>query len=148
MNDKKEKQTKSQVTFSILLLIVILFAEMYLILHFNDSFLVTVIALAAATLITCYILVDGIWKHLANKEAVRQEYYEKILRSEKASYLLMKKRFEEIEDQISALRSSQQNPALPIDDIINAQKAMAKSITRRNQESAEELLQEIGRAHV
>ena len=53
MNNTKEKKAKLQITISVLVLTVILFAEMYLMINFHNSYL-PIILLAVVALVAVY----------------------------------------------------------------------------------------------
>ena len=61
----------------------------------------------------------------AEEEIKRNENLEKLYRSEKASYIMLKKCFDEIEERLTEL---QETSKVPAEEIINAQKGIAKVI--------------------
>jgi hypothetical protein len=73
----------------------------------------------------------------AEKEARREEQYENIFKSEKASFLMMKKRFEDIEEKLDEI---EENSKVPADEIVGMEKAIGKVIINRNRENAEAII--------
>ena len=66
-----------------------------------------------------------------------EEQYDSIFKSEKASYLMLRKYFDEIEGKIEIL---QKESKIPTEDIINAQKGIAKVVINRNKENADAIM--------
>ncbi len=136
MNNTKEKQARLQIIIAILVLTVIVFAEMYLMINFNDSYL-AIIILAVVALAAVYVVVNAFMTLSAEKEAKREAHFENLYRSEKASYIMLKKSFDEIEDRLNELQESSKVPA---EEIINAQKGIAKVIINRSKENADAII--------
>ena len=136
MNNTKEKQSKLQIIISILVLTVILFAEMYLMINFNESYL-PIIILAVVALTSVYVMVNAFMTLNEIKEARRNEHFENLYKSEKASYIMLKKSFDEIEDKLNELQESSKIPA---EELINAQKGIAKVIINRSKENADAII--------
>ena len=137
MNNTKEKQSKLQIIISVLILMVILFAEMYLMINFKESYL-PIILLAVVALAATYVLINACMTLNEIKEAKREEHFDNLYKSEKASYLMLKKSFEEIEDKLNELQEASKVPA---EEIINAQKGIAKVIINRSKENARSICQ-------
>ena len=66
-----------------------------------------------------------------------EEQYENIFKSEKASYILLRKNFMEIEERLNKIEKS---TSLPKDEIASIQKAIAKIIISRSKENTDALL--------
>ena len=136
MNSTKEKKAKLQITIAVLVLTVVLFAEMYLMINFQNSY-IPIILLAVVALVAVYVVVNAIMTINAEKEAARNEHFENLYRSEKASYIMLKKSFDEIEEKLSEL---QETSKVPAEEIINAQKGIAKVIINRSKENADAII--------
>lgn len=89
----KDSKARMQMIFGILLFAFIFMAELYAIVNFPKMFIVLVV-LAAADLICLYVAIRGVISVYETKYARREEQYESIFKSEKASYLMLKKYFE------------------------------------------------------
>ena len=92
---------------------------------------------AVILIISLSMLVNGIYKEQNLKNEQVREYMDNVLKSEKASYLMMKKNFEQMEN---LLKSFQNSSDVPVEDIINAQKGVAKVIINRNKENADAIM--------
>ena len=73
MNNTKEKQARLQVIISVLMLTVILFAEMYLMINFNQGY-ITIILLAVVALVAVYVMVNALMTLAAEKEAKERKF--------------------------------------------------------------------------
>ena len=82
-------------------------------------------------------VISGFFSLNALKEDRREEQYDSIFKSEKASYLMLRKYFDEIEEKIEML---QKESKIPTEDIINAQKGIAKVVINRNKENADAIM--------
>lgn len=136
MNNTKEKKAKLQITIAVLVLTVILFAEMYLMINFPKGY-IPIILLGVVALVAVYVVINAIMTINAEKEAARNEHFENLYRSEKASYIMLKKSFDEIDERLSEL---QETSKVPAEEIINAQKGIAKVIINRSKENADAII--------
>ena len=136
MNNTKEKKAKLQITIAVLVLTVILFTEMYLMINFPTGY-IPIILLGVVALVAVYVVVNAIMTINAEKEAARNEHFENLYRSEKASYIMLKKSFDEIDERLSEL---QETSKVPAEEIINAQKGIAKVIINRSKENADAII--------
>lgn len=136
MNNTKEKKAKLQITIAVLVLTVILFTEMYLMINFPKGY-IPIILLAVVALVAVYVVINAIMTINTEKEAARNEHFENLYRSEKASYIMLKKSFDEIDERLSEL---QETSKVPAEEIINAQKGIAKVIINRSKENADAII--------
>ena len=125
-----------QMIFGILLFAFIFMAELYAIVNFPKMFIVLVV-LAAADLICLYVAIRGVISVYETKYARREEQYESIFKSEKASYLMLKKYFEEISVKLAYMEEASK---IPTEEIVNAQKGIAKVIIKRSHENTDALM--------
>jgi len=132
----KEKKAKWQIIIASLLLVVTVFGELYTMINYSSNFIVIILLLIVA-LVVAYIILSGIMIMITAKDARNEERFDSIYKSEKASYLLQKKRFEEIEAKLVFLK---ENSTIPTEEIINAQKGIAKVIINRNKENADAII--------
>ena len=125
-----------QMIFGILLFAFIFMAELYAIVNFPKMFIVLAV-LAAADLICLYVAIRGVILVYETKYARREEQYESIFKSEKASYLMLKKYFEEISVKLAYMEEASK---IPTEEIVNAQKGIAKVIIKRSHENTDALM--------
>ena len=94
-------------------------------------------AITVIFMICLWGVISGFFSLSALKEDRREEQYDSIFKSEKASYLMLRKYFDEIEGKIEIL---QKESKIPTEDIINAQKGIAKVVINRNKENADAIM--------
>ena len=136
MQDKKQKKAKIQVIFLILISTLVLLADFYAIINYPKEYML-IAAITVIFLICLWGVISGFFSLNALKEDRREEQYDSIFKSEKASYLMLRKYFDEIEEKIEIL---QKESRIPTEDIINAQKAIAKVVINRNKENADAIM--------
>ena len=136
MQDKKQKKAKIQVIFLILISTLVLLADFYAIINYPKEYML-IAAITAIFMICLWGVISGFFSLSAIKEDRREEQYDSIFKSEKASYLMLRKYFDEIEEKIEIL---QKESKIPTEDIINAQKGIAKVVINRNKENADAIM--------
>ena len=133
---KKKDASLTVVLFSALALVLCMMLEIYLMIFMPE--MLPAIAIAGLAALGCtYLCVATLVKRVEKKEAEQQEQYASILKSEKASYLLIRKYFDEISEQFSLMED---RLAGPFQEVITAQKATAKVTISRNKENADALM--------
>ena len=133
---KKKDASLTVVLFSALALVLCMMLEIYLMI-FMPEMLPAIAVVGLAALGCTYLCVATLVKRVEKKEAEQQEQYASILKSEKASYLLIRKYFDEISEQLSLMED---RLAGPFQEVITAQKATAKVTISRNKENADALM--------
>ena len=88
-------------------------------------------------LVAIYFLVDAISIYLMAEKNRKEEQYDSIFKSEKASYLLLRKTFDDLYELIE---KGNQSRKTNVEDIIHAQKAVAKVSIGRSKENADALM--------
>ena len=136
MQDKKQKKAKIQVIFLILISTLVLLADFYAIINYPKEYMI-IAAITVIFMICLWGVISGFFSLSALKEDRREEQYDSIFKSEKASYLMLRKYFDEIEEKIEIL---QKESKIPTEDIINAQKGIAKVVINRNKENADAIM--------
>ena len=136
MQDKKQKKAKIQVIFLILISTLVLLADFYAIINYPKEYML-IAAITVIFMICLWGVISGFFSLSALKEDRREEQYDSIFKSEKASYLMLRKYFDEIEEKIEIL---QKESKIPTEDIINAQKGIAKVVINRDKENADAIM--------
>ena len=135
--DKKEKQPREKkgmplAPVFLLGATVLLLIEMYFIVNLPRVYLVQII-LGAAILACTYVFIVALLKEIHKTGEQAKDEYERMLRGEKASYLMLKK----ISEQLEAVDRNTREPG---EEIITAQKAIAKVTITRSKENADALM--------
>ena len=136
MQDKKQKKAKIQVIFLILISTLVILADFYAIINYPKEYML-IAAITVIFMICLWGVISGFFSLSALKDDRREEQYDSIFKSEKASYLMLRKYFDEIEGKIEIL---QKESKIPTEDIINAQKGIAKVVINRNKENADAIM--------
>ena len=136
MQDKKQKKAKIQVIFLILISTLVILADFYAIINYPKEYML-IAAITVIFMICLWGVISGFFSLSALKEDRREEQYDSIFKSEKASYLMLRKYFDEIEEKIEIL---QKESKIPTEDIVNAQKGIAKVVINRNKENADAIM--------
>ena len=127
---------KMQIIFSAIITAILLIMEIYTIINYQG---LIIAMMAIGLLIACalfFLISSVVDMNLKTKELERAEFDE-IYRAQKASYLIIRKSFDELEERLQSIESAS---ALPADEIINAQKAVAKVTISRNKENTDALM--------
>ena len=94
MEDKQIKKIKQRVIGSSLVVTLSIIAEIYIVMKVTFYPFIFAIVLGALAAGAMYFLVGGLLKLSDIKNQIRDEQYENTIKSQKASYILHKKYFE------------------------------------------------------
>ena len=137
LKEEKEKDNSTTVIlFSSLLDVLLLVVELYL-LTCMPQLLPGIVGVGLAILFDSYLLVSNIQKAERRKEEEAADRFSSLLKSEKASYLLIRKYCDEIQQQLNQIQESLEDP---FQEVIAAQKATAKVTINRSKENADALM--------
>ena len=131
-NQPREKKVMPLAPVFLLGATVLLLIEMYFIVNLPRVYLVQII-LGAAILACTYAFIAALLKEIHKTGEQAKDEYERMLRGEKASYLMLKK----ISEQLEAVDRNTREPG---EEIITAQKAIAKVTITRSKENADALM--------
>ncbi len=139
--ENKEKKFKDnglmmKIAVTSLLTALLMMIEIYEII--NDSAnLIAIGSLGVFILVSVFstALLIGRLNELKAKQ--QEEAFDNVLRSEKASYLLMRKYFDKMEQKMDSIN---ENAGLPYKELVSAQKALAKAQINRNKQNTNALL--------
>lgn len=137
MKITKENRARLQIVISTLVLMMIIIEELYLMTNYLFNSLVSIIILTAVALVAVYVLVNAIMTISDEKELQRQAHYENIYKSKKARYLMLKNKLDVIEQKLVFVEASS---TIPEEEIINAQKGIAKIIINRSKENTDAVI--------
>lgn len=135
--EQKEKDSSLNTIFFSTLGITLLFlVELFLMIVMPQ--MLPAIAIVGVGIVVCvYLDLSTYMKRLRKKEQAQEEQYASILKSEKAAYLLIRKYFDEIEEQMTLMEDKF---AEPFQEVVATQKATAKVTINRNKENADALM--------
>ena len=129
----KEKR-KLHIILCIMILMLLLLAEVYLMLNFPKGY-IFLLLIGAVSLFLVYRIANSVFilqdEKEQEREDKREKEFESIFKSEKATYLLMRKNFAELADMLFLLKGES---GLPLEDLISAQKSIAKVTINKSKE--------------
>ena len=136
-NIKQKKDSYNlRIVTAVLVLTVLVLGELYVMINYPSNY-VALIVLTVVALADIYILIASAIQKNYKKEIDQYEQYDNLFKSEKASYLVTRKSFEDIADQLERIEEAAGSPTK---DIIDAQKSIAKVTISRNKENSDALM--------
>ena len=90
MDKNSEKNVRFRINITLLIAVVLLVADLYAMINMPQKFIILAI-ITALFLVAIYFLVDSISIYLMAEKNRKEEQYDSIFKSEKASYLLLRK---------------------------------------------------------
>ena len=135
--EQKEKDSSlNLILFSTLAITLLFLVELFLLIVMPQ--MLPEIAAVGVVIVGCtYLDLSTCVKRIRKKEQAQEEQNASILKSEKAAYLLIRKYFDEIEEQMTLM---EEKFAEPFQGVIAAQKATAKVTINRNKENTDALM--------
>ena len=127
---------KIQVILSGIAVAVLIVMELYIMINFASNFMFMAVGILLM-IVALFFLISAILDMSLKSKDMEAQKYEEIYNAQKASYLVIKKSFDEMDER---LRNIEQNSSLPAEDIINAQKAVAKVTISRSKENTDALM--------
>ena len=136
VEERKKDSNHLKIIFSVLIMGISLLAELYtmIVLEGNPIYLAI---FGLVFLLFSYLLISSIMQNQYIQSRIDKEDHEGLLKSEKASYLIVKKSFDEIFQRLDALERGIQ---IPTEELITAQKAIAKVNINRSKENTDALM--------
>ena len=139
-NAKKIQREIAKDTIQIILasiaLAILIIMEFYIMINFKSNFMAMAIGVLLM-IVVLFFLISGVMDISLKQKDMESQKYEDIYNAQKASYLVIKKSFDDMEQR---LRAIEENSSLPAEDIINAQKAVAKLTISRSKENTDALM--------
>ena len=134
--EQKRENSQLKITFSVLIMVLSFLADLYtmIILKGNPIYLA---GFGLVFLIFSYVLMNSVMQLQYQKLREEKEEHEGLLKSEKASYLIIKKSFDEVFQRMDYI---EKNLQLPTEELLTAQKAFAKININRSKENADALM--------
>lgn len=134
--ERRHSNYNLRIIFSSIALLVVFVIELYAMINYSDNYIVLGIC-TLLMILSFYVLISSIMQIRFIRQLRAEEQYDSIFKSEKASYLLLRKNFDEIAERMDLLEKNMKSPS---EEIMNAQKALAKVIINRSKENAETLI--------
>ena len=116
MEKSKDKNGRLRLDVSVLAAVVLFVADLYVMINMPQSFLILA-AITVLFLAAIYFVADSILAQMKEAGDRKEEQYDNIFKSEKASYLLLRKTFDDLSELIEKGNKSQRENT---DEIIHA----------------------------
>ena len=136
MEKKKEKNYRLSLVISILIAACLFVADLYIMINMPQNVL-ALVAVNVLFLAAIYYVIDAVTRQISAAAERKEEQYDSIFKLEKASYLLLRKTFDDLYELIE---KGNQSRKANVEDIIHAQKAVAKVSIGRSKENADALM--------
>ncbi len=132
--ERKKDTNPLKLIISVLIAAVLFVADLYFMINQPGNIIILVV-ITILLLVAIYMALDAVLKSSQQKKLEMNEKYENIFKSEKASYLLLRKSYDDLASMIQEASSDE-----ALDEVINTQKAVAKLIIGRNKENSDALM--------
>lgn len=136
---KSPKRNKLKMTFAVLILAALLVVELYMMINFPKDYLFLGIV-GLAILCFVYLITDLSFKLKDEKVSLYEKGYENIYKAQKVSYVFLKQSVIDLQNAIERIVMGTDNP---IDEFVEAQKAIGKVTIQRNKDNTTEILNSI-----
>ena len=115
--ERRHSNYNLRIIFSSIALLVVFVIELYAMINYSDNYIVLGIC-TLLMILSFYVLISSIMQIRFIRQLRAEEQYDSIFKSEKASYLLLRKNFDEIAERMDLL---EKNMKAPSEEIMNAQ---------------------------
>ena len=128
------KHSKGKMSVLLIILTALVMAELYLMINLAGNYLL-IGGVALVMLCLVYLVVNTAFKMKDEQEELHKKEYESLYKAQKVSYILMKQNFMDLLDLSEKILKSTETD-LQIDELLRAQKGVAKVTIQRNKENA------------
>ena len=111
----------------------------YVLMFYSDSYFIVAV-LAVMLVVSLFVMINSMLSISRRTKEQDKEDYDEIARAQKAQYLIIKKNFDELQQRMARLEKEGSGGSIPAEEIIEAQKAVAKITISRSKENADALL--------
>ena len=136
MQEGKPQKYRLKMTFAIIILAALFIVELYFMLNNSDNYLVLGI-IGLVMLCFVYWITDLSFKIHNERDARMDKEFERVYKAAKVSYMFLRRSVLELSDKLEEIDD---NSSMPIDELIDAQKAIAKVTINRSKENANALM--------
>ena len=136
IKDIEHLKDKVKIIFSSIALAILFLVELYLMINSPANYIA--IALFGVLILgDLYFLISSLIAISYRRDLNRREQYDGIYKAEKASYMIFRKYFDSLAQTLSSMDDKLEMPA---EEIISAQKAVAKVTINRSKENTDALM--------
>jgi len=138
----KKNNSKLKLVMAVMITAALFIAELYVMINQSNN-MALVIGIAVLILIVLYFTINAVLNCVNEANIANREQYDKIYKSSKASYMLLKKNLEELSKQMKSLNGGNDKNEAGSAEIIKSQKAIAKVAMSKNKETQDRLFIEL-----
>lgn len=138
----KKSSPRLQLIIAVMIMAALFLTELYVMINESNN-IVLLVGIAVLILIALYFVIDAVLDCVNEKDIANREQYDSIYRSEKASYMLLKKNLEELSKQVRAINEGSGKSGADSADIMKSQKAIAKVAMAKSKETQDRLFIEL-----
>ena len=128
------KHSKGKMSVLLIILTALVTAELYLMINLAGNYLL-IGGVALVMLCLVCLVINTAFKMKDEQEELHKKEYESLYKAQKVSYILMKQNFMDLIDLSEKILKSTESD-LQIDELLRAQKGVAKVTIQRNKENA------------
>ena len=128
------KHSKGKMSVLLIILTALVTAELYLMINLAGNYLL-IGGVALVMLCLVYLVINTAFKMKDEQEELHKKEYESLYKAQKVSYILMKQNFMDLLDLSEKILKSTESD-LKINELLRAQKGVAKVTIQRNKENA------------
>ncbi len=132
VENEKNYKIRRQISLSIVVLAALFIAVIYIMIFFPTNFIIIGIA-GILMLIMVYRVINLFFAIQEERENRRKKEFESLFKSQKASYFLLRSNFEDIDEKLEKIKN---DTGLPVEELISAQKSIAKVTINRSKENS------------
>lgn len=128
------KHSKGKMSVLLIILTALVTAELYLMINLAGNYLL-IGGVALVMLCLVYLVINTAFKMKDEQEELHKKEYESLYKAQKVSYILMKQNFMDLLDLSEKILKSTESDQ-KINELLRAQKGVAKVTIQRNKENA------------
>ena len=128
------KHSKGKMSVLLIILTALVTAELYLMINLAGNYLL-IGGVALVMLCLVYLVINTAFKIKDEQEELHKKEYESLYKAQKVSYILMKQNFMDLIDLSEKILKSTESDQ-KINELLRAQKGVAKVTIQRNKENA------------
>lgn len=128
------KHSKGKMSVLLIILTALVTAELYLMINLAGNYLL-IGGVALVMLCLVYLVINTAFKMKDEQEELHKKEYESLYKAQKVSYILMKQNFMDLIDLSEKILKSTESDQ-KINELLRAQKGVAKVTIQRNKENA------------
>ena len=137
LQEKKPTNTRLKLTISIVCLVILSIAELYLMINNSEEYLFLGLV-GLAILCFVYLVTDLCFKMRREQELSLEKDFESLYKAQKVSYITVKQGIAKMEELLDELG---EELSFPLDEVLQAQKAVGRVTIQKNKENIDAVVE-------